>query len=132
MRLGPLLMLLLSSAISGVASAQELSRATVYFYDWHSAVIAALKVDDVRVKYHTRIEIFDPVEATRFGGWIRERKFEPSPKSKTIDVRLVVDLYDTKGGVQTYFADKFRIYAENGTTSTPIDDAFREKFRIAK
>ena len=132
MRRAKLLGFLFLSAISTVASAQELSRATIYFFDWHTAVIVALKVDDVRIGYHTRIEIADSVEATRFGVWIRERKFEPSPKSKTIDVRLVIDLYDTKGGAQTFFADKFRIYAEGGATSAPIDEAFREKFRISR
>jgi hypothetical protein len=132
MRWVGLLAFLSLSASSAVASAQELSRATIHFFDWHTAVIVALRVDDVRIGYHTRIEITDSVEATRFGRWIRERKFEPSPESKTIDVRLVIDLYDTKGGWQTFFADKLRIYAEGGATSAPIDEAFREKFRISR
>jgi hypothetical protein len=50
---------------------------------------------------------------------------------KSVDVRLVIDLYSSNGRTMTYFASQFTLYSDGGRAAVPITEAFKNKFRIA-
>ena len=110
--------------------AAEVSRASIYYYSWDVQTVVSLSVDDVRGEPYIRIEIIDATEAAQFARWLKARPFSKVSKKHSNDVRLVVDLVMSDGVVETLYATKFEIYANDGKTSSPLDDDFKGRFRL--
>jgi hypothetical protein len=111
--------------------AADFHRAVIYCYDWDVHVRAALTAQDVRERFYTKIEIVDPGEATKFAQNLPTADSKAPRMPKSVDVRLVIDLYSSNGRTMTYFASQFTLYSDGGRAAVPITEAFKNKFRIA-
>ncbi|MGB5486369.1 MAG: hypothetical protein WBN06_03180 [Lysobacterales bacterium] len=128
-----LLFILIGFGYATVAEAENYCQATIYYFDWDTRTRARLSIDDVREKYSTKIHIQETTEITQFIESLpleHMKTVEKPINSSSVDVRLVIDLLQCNGIVDSYYANRFNLNNLDGTKMVHIDEGFRNSFRI--
>lgn len=120
-----------ASISAGDLSMQRLATAEIYYFDWDVITRSRLSIDDVRRMYHAKIFIRGNHQVHRFIKKVGIDKLAPAAApDHEVDVRVVIDLAFESGEVRTLFADRFHLYSMDSRSSTPVDDRFRDAFRV--
>jgi hypothetical protein len=111
--------------------AADYVRAMIYYHDWNINVRVQMKPIDVRERYLTSLDIRD-------GRMVRElvdklplsdlRELETHIENQ--DVRLVIDFFLADGGVDTFYASKFRLFDSSGTHGVELEPSFGQGFAL--
>lgn len=118
-------------AVSG-AVAEDYVKAEIYYHDWDLDVRSRMTMSDVRSRYLTKLEIRDKHMVRQFVEDLPIHKFSQGDvEMNREDVRLVIDLTDTDGKVDTYLASRFLFFDSNGEFFTKLPKEFSEKFSLA-
>jgi hypothetical protein len=117
--------------IAAVGDDLNLSTVSVAYGGWEMIPMAGYKIDEVRKHPTYRIdsENYDFVKYVEKA--MTEGKLEPC--SFDVDswhgIRLVVDL-KRDGKTSTFISDGIRLFTADKKRCRPIDDEFKDKFRI--
>lgn len=106
----------------------EFVKAEIFYYDWSVERRSALTPEMVRTNYWSRMTIVNKIEVNRFIEWLQIDKMRGNNIKEVNDVRLVIDLFDSKANRKTYIATQFYLMSEDTMLKRRIDGTFKSKF----
>ncbi len=108
------------------------TNARAYFVGWSLLTRVPLGIDGVIKMKRVYFEINDPGLTAIFVEWLRLPDMEKRKDTHPGDARLVVELTDEAGDVTILYSDGSYILSADSSRSRPVDEAFRDRFDLAR
>lgn len=108
------------------------TNARAYFVGWSLLTRVPLGVDDVIRMKRVYFEVNDPGLTENFVGWLRLSDMKKRKSTRPGDARLVIELTDETGEVVILYSDGSHIFSADSSRSRPVDEAFRDRFDLAR
>lgn len=106
--------------------------ARAYFVGWDLLTRVPLGIDDVIKMKRVYLEVNDPGLTENFVTWLRLSDMAKRTSTRPGDARLVIELTDEEGNVTILYSDGSHILSADSSRARPVDDAFRDRFDVAK
>ena len=108
------------------------TNARAYFVGWSLLTRVPLGVDDVIRMKRVYFEISDSGLTKNFVDWLRLSNMEKRADTGPGDARLVIELTDETGDVTILYSDGSHLFSADSSRSRPVDEAFRDRFDLAR
>ena len=119
-----------TSAVEARPSARYISAHT-YLYGWNLRLRASLSLEGVRQGSSVMATIKSPDKATEFARSLALDALVPRQREAGVgDPRLVIDLIRSDGTRETFYANDFYLFSEDGTRLRKIDICFQRRFEL--
>ena len=128
-----LLMILFAMPFSATADSDshKYIRAEIYYVNWNIRTRIPLSIDSIRRNYDIKTIIQDQYEINKFVKSLPLDELSPVQiPVDHVDARLVIDLIESDGSMETYVASYFTLYSSDLQRELEINEEFRARFRL--
>jgi hypothetical protein len=102
------------------------AKAEIFYVPWTVLSTVSMKPEDVRKNPTAFVRINGEAEVAAFSSGLPSVESASAELQAANDIRLVIDVYDDKGGRSSYIADYYRFSTEDGRKTVAIDSKFRD------
>lgn len=120
---------LIALLLASTSAIAQVRTATIFVYRWDVETRWALQPSDVRNSPSVKTEILDGEFANSLRKWLTSERFiTPMDHNPLLNIRLVIDFKMEDGSVESYYANRFKLFEVKSGKARVIDEKFKSRF----